>query len=707
MKNLATYAYGHHEKLNGSGYPRHLTGDDIPIQTRLITIADMFDALTASDRPYKPAVTADKALDILRSQAEAGLLDSDLVRVMTESRSYQLVETSCARAVVFEFVIIASLATWMTVAAATLSDTTAVIRVNQVGYLPDAPKVAVLCALTSAPPDRFSRFTVVDDRGRTVFGPAQTRASGSFGPCASTWRLDFTALRRAGRYVVASNDVRSSEIRIGASVYAGGADTLLTYMREQRSGFNPFFRDSVHRLDGNVIDDSGHVVKFQPVSGGWADASDYLQYVATSATATYHMLLAFRDHPSAFTDKFAANGLAGANRVPDVLDEARHGIEWLVRMFPSDTELYNQLGDDRDHTYFDLPTTDSADYGWGKGKERPVYPCTGRPQGIFQFKNRSDGFGFYGGEVCVGVRARIARVRDARSGTRPRASPKGRSGVSTRTCSRPGVCQTAPGRAPYFYEEDNWTDDMELAAAELYALTRDERYRRDAREYAAKEPVTPWMGADTARHYQWYPWHNAGHYALWRNGLAQDRATTAAYYRRGIEAVVGRATNGFRVGIPFIWCSNDLMVSFATQALSLSADDGRRPISRIRTSRNRLAVRRESVGRLDGRRVSARRTVAARPAFRCVGAIWPGGADGRTCRRSRVPVDLHEPARHRPATRRRLRCVQHRIHRVSRRPRRLLDERADHGRHGQPHLLAVRARPDGQGAQIVFHVFAG
>src|SRR6478672_11235435 len=106
-------------------------------------------------------------------------------------------------------------------------------------------------------------------------------------------------------------------------------------MREQRSGFNPFFRDSVHQLDGNVIDDSGRVVKFQRVSGGWADASDYLQYVATSATATYDMLLAFRDHPASFSDRFAANGLAGANRVPDVLDEVRHGIEWLERMFPS------------------------------------------------------------------------------------------------------------------------------------------------------------------------------------------------------------------------------------------------------------------------------------------------------------------------------------------------------------------------------------
>jgi hypothetical protein len=131
---------------------------------------------------------------------------------------------------------------------------------------------------------------------------------------------------------------------------------------------------------------------------------------------------------------------------------------------------------------------------------------------------------------------------------------------------RPGVCQGAPGKAPYFYEEDNWVDDMELAAAELYALTRERRYLGEALAYAAREPVTPWMGADTARHYQWFPWHNNGHFAIWRNAGASNRSTVAEYYRKGLAAVVARADNGFRIGIPFIWCSNNLMASFATQA---------------------------------------------------------------------------------------------------------------------------------------------
>src|SRR5215211_3562200 len=299
--------------------------------------------------------------------------------------------------------------------AAGIADST-VIRVNQVGYLPDAPKVAVLCTTASSPSSAARSFVVRDDRGRVALRPQVAQSAGAFGPCTQTWRLDFSALRPNGRYTIEAGEVRSPSIRIGSDVYAGAADTLLMYMRQQRSGFNPFFRDSVHRLDGNVIDDSGRVVKFQPVSGGWADASDYLQYVATSATATYHMLLSSRDHPSAVHDRFGSDGQPGANRTSDVIDEARHGIDWLLRMFPSDSELYNQLGDDRDHSFLDLPTTDTSDYGWGKGKERPVYACTGRPQGIFQHKNRSTGLASTAGKYASAF-ALASRVLGARGDT--------------------------------------------------------------------------------------------------------------------------------------------------------------------------------------------------------------------------------------------------------------------------------------------------
>jgi HD-GYP domain-containing protein (c-di-GMP phosphodiesterase class II) len=91
LKNLVRYACGHHEKLNGTGYPRGLRADDIPIQTRMITVADIFDALTESDRPYRPAFSPDQALKLMRADADAGLLDRELVEIMARSRVYRRV----------------------------------------------------------------------------------------------------------------------------------------------------------------------------------------------------------------------------------------------------------------------------------------------------------------------------------------------------------------------------------------------------------------------------------------------------------------------------------------------------------------------------------------------------------------------------------------------------------------------------------------
>src|SRR6266480_3245902 len=442
-------------------------------------------------------------------------------------------------------------------------DTGVAIRVNQLGYRRAAPKVAVVCALT---PHDITSFRVVDQRNRTVFGPAAATASGPFGPCAATYRLDFSALQRPGVYRILAAEVTSLPVRIADDVYRGAADSLLAYLREQRSGYNPVFRDSVHqRTDGVLVDHPTRSGEFIPVAGGWADASDYLQYGATTAHATTMLLLAYRDHPEAFADRFQANGLPGANGIPDVLDEARWGLAWLLKMYPEDDLLLNQLGDDRDHTFWDLPVNDSSDYGWGRGGPRPVYPCTGKPQGLFENKNRSTGLASTAGKYAAAfaLGAGIFQKRD--SAFARRLAQRARA-VYALGAAHPGVCQTAPARSPYFYEEDDWADDMELGAVELYALRGERRYFDAALAYAAQEPVTPWMGLDTARHYQWYPWHNNGHYEIWRTGPDSARRLMADYYRRGLDAVARRAHNGFRIGIPFIWCSNNLLASFATQA---------------------------------------------------------------------------------------------------------------------------------------------
>lgn len=89
MKGIPEIAYGHHEKLDGSGYPRGLTGDEIPLQARMMTISDIYDALTAQDRPYKRAVPTATALDILHAEAGQGKLDKDLLDIFISKEIYK------------------------------------------------------------------------------------------------------------------------------------------------------------------------------------------------------------------------------------------------------------------------------------------------------------------------------------------------------------------------------------------------------------------------------------------------------------------------------------------------------------------------------------------------------------------------------------------------------------------------------------------
>jgi HD-GYP domain-containing protein (c-di-GMP phosphodiesterase class II) len=89
LRAVPEIAFAHHERLNGHGYPRAIAGDAIPIQTRIMTIVDIYDALTASDRPYKQAVSPDDALAILEAEAREGLIDRDLLGTFVDARIFE------------------------------------------------------------------------------------------------------------------------------------------------------------------------------------------------------------------------------------------------------------------------------------------------------------------------------------------------------------------------------------------------------------------------------------------------------------------------------------------------------------------------------------------------------------------------------------------------------------------------------------------
>jgi len=90
IKYIPWIARAHHEKLNGTGYPNRLRGDEIPVQARMMSICDIFDALSAADRPYKKAVSIERALDILDMSVRDRDLDSDLFQIFLDARIYEL-----------------------------------------------------------------------------------------------------------------------------------------------------------------------------------------------------------------------------------------------------------------------------------------------------------------------------------------------------------------------------------------------------------------------------------------------------------------------------------------------------------------------------------------------------------------------------------------------------------------------------------------
>ncbi len=436
------------------------------------------------------------------------------------------------------------------------------IRINQLGYTPAGIKVAVW---GSKAKQQLTIFELVDAKiNHTVYSQTAGKDFGAYGPFAVSYRLDFSDFRTPGMYYLKAGNISSPVFRIDDSVYRGAADFCLQYMRQQRSGFNPFLRDSCHTHDGYTLYGPMPDSTQLDVTGGWHDASDYLQYSTTSANATWHLLAAYQDFPSVFSDTRVANGLEGKNGRADVLDEAKWGLDWLVKMYPRDKWLFNQLGDDRDHMGMRIPKEDNF---YGRGFERPVYFVNGKPQQRGKFLNATTGAASTAGKFA-GAFALGAQLFRQQEPAYARMLLEKAEKVFELGREMPGVAQTVSVRSPYIYAEGDWKDDMELGAASLYAVSRKKQYARYFEQYLDQSSVTKWMGLDTAAHYQYYPFSNPAIYAMAAQSGTQTAKTSAlaSLYSEGLQRVSAKAElNAFNRGIPFIWCSNNLTVSFAIE----------------------------------------------------------------------------------------------------------------------------------------------
>ncbi|MEN6428258.1 MAG: glycoside hydrolase family 9 protein [Phycisphaerales bacterium] len=447
------------------------------------------------------------------------------------------------------------------------------LRASQVGYTAQSPKLAI--ALSCVP--FGGHFDVVElESGQSVFQGVTRPATGmNWGEFSHVAELDFSALRRPGRFRLRLGGAVSEPILVDDAVIQPLPDLLLEFMRQQRCGFNPWLNADCHQLDGRTAYGPLPAGTAIDVRGGWHDAADLLKYLLTSSNATAQMLLAWEMHRGSperlqsplFADRFDALGQAGGNGVADLLDEARWGLEWMLRLHPAPEALYHQVADDRDHCGWRLPQDERADYGWGKGGPRVVYAADGRPQGLGRYPSESTGLANLAGRYAAAMALAFQIWRDDpnRAGFARQCLTAGEE-VYQLGRDREGVQQGNSYGAPYRYAETTWADDMEWGAAELFRATGDPRYLDDAKRYARLAGSESWMGREQTGHYQFYPFFNAGHFRLHGVVDAESQELLEGWYREGIERCrIAGEKNPFGIGVPFIWCSNNLVVALVTQ----------------------------------------------------------------------------------------------------------------------------------------------
>jgi hypothetical protein len=458
--------------------------------------------------------------------------------------------------------------------AATPARAEAFVRASQLGYGPSDPKIGIV--FSDAPIVTGFLLVDADTAARVYEGKPRPLPGERWGRFDHHAELDFSEIQAPGTYVLKVGEARSLAFRIGADAYDRLPDKHLEFMRQQRCGYNPWLRARCHTHDGRTA--YGPLPPGTPVdvTGGWHDAGDLLKYHITSGNATAQMLLAYllekpagpRGGADRFADRVNSQGDAGPNGVPDLLDEARWGVEWMLKMHPAPDVLYHQVADDRDHIGFRLPQDERADYGWGPGQARVVYFADGQPQGLGPYKSVSTGVANVAGRYAAAMGLAYATWKDnpRERAFAERCLKAGRE-VYALGKAKEGYQQGNSVRSPYRYEESTWADDMEWGAAELFRTTGDVRYLEDAKRYARLAGSgDSWMGRETARHYYYYPFLNVGHFRLHDLVDADLQRELAGYYREGIERCERAGqSNPYRIGVPFIWCSNNLVVALVTQ----------------------------------------------------------------------------------------------------------------------------------------------
>lgn len=398
------------------------------------------------------------------------------------------------------------------------------IRVNQLGFLPEDYKSAVILSgkdLTG------EKYYITNSKGENIFEGAITSSKGEYGNFNYVHTIIFSNIQKEGKYKIVINDRSSVPFEISNTLYNTLIPTLLDFYKVQRCGYTePGMHDVCHIADATSIIENGQVVEKQhDVTGGWHDAGDYTKFLNTTAFTTYMLLFSFEFDPGKFGFDNNNNG------VPDILEEAKVGLDWLLRAQYND-KFIAQVQDE-----------DDQNVGWRLPEDDPL--AFDRPGFVGIGKNL---IGIYVAALSLGYRIWKDEIKYIEYADKLLAVAEKYYSIKDRV---PDIDSSGTGR----YIDKAYEGKLGLGAVELYLSTNKPQLLEEAKQFALQ------AGSDF-----WWSWGDVN--ALVQYKLSMSDKSFSRFIEKNLQHFKEISDSTlFGRGADLSWGTNHAMMGIALQSI--------------------------------------------------------------------------------------------------------------------------------------------
>ncbi len=399
------------------------------------------------------------------------------------------------------------------------------IRANQVGFLPRDFKTAVVF---SEKPIAGKNFSIVNIfNGRTAFSGRLQDSTYVYDKFKYCYVIDFSKLEKPGKYLIDVDGTKSYPFKINNTVYNNVVDSLMMFFREQRCGptdpilHKPCHLSDVARLEGDK-DHPGGV----DLTGGWHDAGDYIKFLSTTAYTTYMLLFSYQFDKNKFGFDNNHNG------VPDVLEEAKIGLDWMLRCNYSKYKLVTQVQGLQDQNVgWRMPENDTLQYN------RVGFVGIGKDQ-----------IGLYSAVMAAAYRIWYNKFHEYDFANKCLSAAENLYSIRNQV---PNIDTSGTGA----YRDNTYLGKLALGAIELYTTTKKPNYLKDAIAYG-----------DSAGSDYWWSWGNINSLADYQIAQYVPRFTRYIYNNL-VSFNMRKDSSVFREGLVYTWGATNSFLGVALQGI--------------------------------------------------------------------------------------------------------------------------------------------